>query len=108
MVNGLEILDDGTHLETEVKRATLDSAKVYCIVDHSAKNIYLWLGRAANVRRRFVGAQTAASVRSDVGVYYKVRSIDDGEEPNGFFDFLNSEVTGPSATKTTSPSQSHH
>ncbi|MGY5854369.1 MAG: hypothetical protein RTU92_12450 [Candidatus Thorarchaeota archaeon] len=108
MVNGLEILDDGTHLETDVKRATLDSTKVYCVVDYSAKNIYLWIGSTANVRLRFVGAQTAASVRSDVGVHYKVRSIDDGEEPNGFFDLLNGGVTGPGTTKPTSPSQSHH
>ncbi len=101
MVNGFEVLGDGTHAEVDVKRGTLDSAKVYCVVDHSNRNIFVWLGNSANVRLRFVGAQTASTVKSDLSVHYKVTSIDEGDEPNIFFHILDSSTSEPELEKTT-------
>ena len=101
MVNALEVLEDGTHTEVCMKSEALDSAKVYCVVDHTAKNIFIWLGQKANVRLRFVGAQTAASVRSDIGLHYKVLSIDEGEEPNSFIQVLNAPMPNVGTQQTT-------
>ena len=102
MVNCLEILEDGTNTEVCMKREALDSAKVYCVVDHSTKNIFIWLGQNANVRLRFVGAQTASNVRSEIGAHYKVLSIDEGSEPNSFFQVLDSPLPNVGTGQTTS------
>ena len=104
MTNGFEVLGDGTHIEVDVKSGALDSAKVYCVIDHSSRNIYIWLGRNANVRLRFVGAQTASNVRSDIGTHYKVLSIDEGDEPPNFFQVLDAPLPEISKSKTSSTS----
>ncbi len=88
MVTGYEVFEDGTLQELELTKETLDSTKVLCVVDDSSKSIYLWKGSQANIRRKFIGARVATNLRSEYGFNFKVRPVDEGEEPPTFFTAL--------------------
>jgi hypothetical protein len=88
MVNALEMQEDGTTLDVCLTKENLQADKVFCVVDNSNKSVYIWLGKEANVRKRFVGAQTASKIRGELSNGYRVRSLDQGEEPLDFFNSL--------------------
>lgn len=84
MVHGYEMLDDGSSREVNIERGALESDKVYCVIDQDGKNVFLWHGKRAGVRRKFVGARNAASIRAEQGMHFRVRPVDQGEEPPSF------------------------
>lgn len=86
MAIAYEMYDDGTTKEVQCARNELSDDGVYCIVDDNSKSIFLWKGRNADVRRKFVGAQAASQIRSRHGNGYRVHPIDAGEEPSDFWD----------------------
>ncbi len=88
MTLAYEMHDDGTSHEVEVTRQTLSSDNVYCIIDDANKNIYVWMGKNAGVRKRFVGAQTATSLRNEQGNGFRVRPEDEGEESSNFLNSI--------------------
>ena len=88
MVNALEMQDDGTSIEVCINRNSMTSDSVLCVIDDEGKNVFLWLGKEAPARKRFVGAQTAAKVRGEKGTGFRVRSLDEGHEPDQFFNSL--------------------
>ncbi|TFG34083.1 hypothetical protein EU527_05215 [Candidatus Thorarchaeota archaeon] len=88
MVNALEMKDDGTSISVCINRNRLPSDSVFCVVDNEGKNVFLWLGKEAPVRKRFVGAQTAGRLRDEQGTGFRVRSLDEGDEPPQFFNSL--------------------
>ncbi|RLI56853.1 MAG: hypothetical protein DRP09_04825 [Candidatus Thorarchaeota archaeon] len=89
MVEAFEMLEDGSSSPVVIARADLNSNCVYCIVDEPSKSVYLWIGKEAPVRKRFVGAQTASRIRQEQGSGFRVRSIDQGYEDKNFYDSLN-------------------
>ncbi|TFG33925.1 hypothetical protein EU527_05955 [Candidatus Thorarchaeota archaeon] len=91
MVNALEMQDDGTSKSVCLNKNTLVSDRVFCVVDNEGKNVFLWLGKEAPVRKRFVGAQTASKLRDEQGTGFRVRSLDEGSEPPQFFNSLEHE-----------------
>ena len=88
MVNALEMQDDGTSIEVCVNRNNLSSDRVLCVIDDEGKNVFLWLGKDAHVRKRFVGARTASKLRQEQGTGFRVRSLDEGDEPDQFFNSI--------------------
>jgi hypothetical protein len=88
MVNALEMQEDGTTLDVNITKESLHEDKVFCIIEDTNKNVYIWIGREANVRKRFVGAQVAGKIRGEMSNGYRVRSIDQGDEPADFFNSL--------------------
>ena len=93
MANGYQVQDDGTSIEVEVTRESLESENVYCIIDDVSKSIFIWKGRRSGVRKKFIGAQTANRMRSEHGTTFKVHSLDEGEEPAVFFSALSNNST---------------
>ncbi|MHA1903224.1 MAG: hypothetical protein ACXADL_01445 [Candidatus Thorarchaeota archaeon] len=89
MVIGYEVEEDGTLQEVELTKEDLSSTKVVCVVDDETKSIYLWKGTQAGVRRKFIGARVATNLRTEYGFQFKVRPLDEGEEPPTFFTALN-------------------
>ncbi len=89
MVVGYEVSEDGTLNEVELTKADLDSQMVVCVVDDETKSIYLWKGTQAGIRRKFIGARVATNLRTEYGFHFKVRAVDEGEEPPTFFTALN-------------------
>ncbi|MFW9954999.1 MAG: hypothetical protein ACFFD3_10645 [Candidatus Thorarchaeota archaeon] len=100
MVTGYEVLEDGTLNEVELSKEDLDSTKVVCVVDDETKSIYLWKGSQAGIRRKFIGARVATNLRTEYGFHFKVRPLDEGEEPPTFFSALNGSTA---ATKVMKP-----
>jgi hypothetical protein len=88
MANAFEMQEDGTSVEVNLSRESLQSDCVYGVVDESTKSIWLWIGKLAGVRKRFVGARTANKMRNDLGTGFRVKSIDEGEESPHFFSAL--------------------
>jgi hypothetical protein len=88
MVYGLELLDDGTSLEVDLKKSMMKSDKVYCVVDKVNKKIHLWTGQKADVRQRFVAALTASKLRTRYGLDFRVKPLNQGEESPSFLRFL--------------------
>ncbi len=88
MVEALEVQEDGTSLTVDITRESLQPDQVFCVVDNTNKNVYIWLGKEANVRKRFVGAQTAGKIRGELSTGFRVRSLDQGDEPAAFFNSL--------------------
>ena len=89
MVVGYEVQEDGTLNEIELTKDDLDSSLVVCVVDDETKSIYLWKGSQAGVRVKFIGARVATNLRTEYGFHFKVRPLDEGEEPPTFFTALN-------------------
>lgn len=102
MVLGYEVLEDGTLNEVELSKDELTSTIVVCVVDDETKSIYLWKGSQAGVRRKFIGARVATNLRTEYGFQFKVRSIDEGEEPPTFFTALDGTTV---ATRILKPGQ---
>ncbi len=88
MIVGFEIHPDGTHEEIEVSYNVLESTKAYCIVDERSQSIFLWKGKKTGVREKFVGAQVASRLRGQYGPQFKVRPLDEGEEPQTFLNII--------------------
>ncbi|MFW9794674.1 MAG: hypothetical protein ACFFEE_10255 [Candidatus Thorarchaeota archaeon] len=102
MVVGYEVLEDGTLNEVELTKDDLESTKVVCVVDDETKSIYLWKGTQAGVRRKFIGARVATNLRTEYGFHFKVRPLDEGEEPPTFFTALNGTTA---ATRVLKPGE---
>lgn len=88
MVVGYEVEEDGTLQEVEMTKESLESTKVVCVVDDETKSIYLWKGTQAGIRKKFIGARVATNLRTEYGFHFKVRPLDEGEEPPTFFTAL--------------------
>ncbi len=102
MVVGYEVLEDGTLNEVELTKDDLETTKVVCIVDDETKSIYLWKGTQAGIRRKFIGARVATNLRTEYGFNFKVRPLDEGEEPPTFFTALDGTTT---ATRVIKPGE---
>ena len=88
MATCFEVYDDGTSAEVKMSSTILSSDKTFCIIDCESNNIYLWKGRTTGVRKKFIGAQVASNLRAEHGFKFKVKPLDEGEEPEGFFGLL--------------------
>jgi hypothetical protein len=102
MVVGYEVLEDGTLNEVELTKDDLESTKVVCVVDDETKSIYLWKGTQAGIRRKFIGARVATNLRTEYGFHFKVRPLDEGEEPPTFFTALDGTTA---ATRVIKPGE---
>ncbi|MFW9862983.1 MAG: hypothetical protein ACFFEX_03095 [Candidatus Thorarchaeota archaeon] len=102
MVVGYEVMEDGTLNEVEISKADLDSQMVVCVVDDETKSIYLWKGTQAGIRRKFIGARVATNLRTEYGFHFKVRAVDEGEEPPTFFSALDGTTA---ATRVLKPGE---
>ncbi len=103
MVVGYEVSEDGTLNEVELTKDELESTKVVCVVDDETKSIYLWKGTQAGIRRKFIGARVATNLRTEYGFHFKVRPIDEGEEPPTFFTALNGTTAASRVIKPGEP-----
>lgn len=103
MVVGYEVLEDGTLNEVELTKDDLDSTKVVCVVDDETKSIYLWKGTQAGIRRKFIGARVATNLRTEYGFHFKVRPLDEGEEPPTFFTALDGTTAAERVLKPGEP-----
>ena len=61
-----------------------DSSSVFIIVDPLDKEIWMWIGENASIRKKFIATQNAPNIRDRYGVDFKIVTIDEGNEPLEF------------------------
>ncbi len=76
-------------LEDTTIKDMLDSNSIFIIVDPYDKNIWIWNGKKANVRLKFIASQKAPYIRDSHGIDFRIRSVDEDEESEEFKNFLN-------------------
>ena len=62
----------------------LDPISIFVIVDHGNKEVWIWHGENASIRKKFIAAQKATEIRDNYGVDFKISAIDEGSEPAEF------------------------
>ncbi|MHA1647240.1 MAG: hypothetical protein ACTSVU_08835 [Promethearchaeota archaeon] len=62
----------------------LNSDAVLYFVDSSKFRSYIWTGKEASIRMKFIGAQKASNVRDSIGPAIKISTIEQDEEPRSF------------------------
>jgi hypothetical protein len=70
----------------------LKSDMVVLVVDEIKKKIYIWKGENARVRRKFIAARKSQDLRGQLGLTFKVDSIDQGSEPSEFINIIGGPV----------------
>ncbi|WP_455142370.1 hypothetical protein [Candidatus Hodarchaeum mangrovi] len=66
----------------------LFTSQTYVMVNNSSKHIFLWIGKEAPVRLRFLGAYLAHKLQQRKGFTYRVISIDQENESDEFIKSL--------------------
>ena len=61
-----------------------DSFSIFIIVDPIDKEIWIWMGKNASIRKKFIATQNAPNIRDRYGVDFKIVTIDEGNEPLEF------------------------
>jgi hypothetical protein len=67
------------------KEKLSNETEVFIIVDDERKELWIWIGNQADVRTRFISSTVAASIRRMYGLSLRVRSADQGDEPEEFW-----------------------
>ena len=62
----------------------LVSSSIFIIVDPVVKEVFIWEGRKASVRKKFIATQNAPNIRDCYGVDFKIVTVDEGSEPSEF------------------------
>jgi hypothetical protein len=67
----------------------LNSDESYILCDDEERIVYLWKGKNARVRSKFIGARKMQDVRSQVGLNYRSISLDEEDvNPNEYPEFV--------------------
>lgn len=60
----------------------------FLFIDDKRKCVWLWFGRRTTIRDKFVAARISSTIRNRHGIYYKIKTIDQGYEPQEFKEWL--------------------
>ena len=73
----IEVEDGSIHM-------LFDHLSIYVIVDPVNKEVWIWHGENASIRKKFIAARKAPEIRNNYGVDFKISAIDEGNEPPEF------------------------
>ncbi len=57
---------------------------IFIIVDSLDKEIWMWIGKNASIRKKFIATQNAPNIRDKYGIDFKIKTVDEGNEPPEF------------------------
>ncbi|MFX0015433.1 MAG: hypothetical protein ACFFB2_12630 [Promethearchaeota archaeon] len=83
-----QVQDNGFFDPVTFKKENLKSSETFIFVDEGRKELWIWIGREADVRTRFISSTVAAEIRRLHGLTFRVRSADQGSEPSDFWKCL--------------------
>ena len=66
----------------------LDSSSIFLIVDPIGKEIWIWNGKEASIRKKFIASQDVPNIRDRYGVDFKTVAVDEGDEPSEFIKII--------------------
>ncbi len=61
-----------------------DKFSIFIIVDPRNKEIWMWIGENASIRKKFIATQNAPNIRDKYGIDFKIVTVDEGNEPLEF------------------------
>lgn len=94
-----QVQNDGNWDPIAFSRKKLKQKEVIILVNDERKELWIWIGKKADVRNRFISSTAAVEIRRLYGLTLRVRSADQGSEPPDFWNCINSippEGIGPS------------
>jgi len=101
-----KISEEGELVSVPLKDVELRIDEVFIFVEDNKKNIFIWKGIDAPVRKKFISARSAWKLRGELGPLYKVISIDQGEEPEDFLNLIKDlKISVKAAAPPTSPEE---
>ena len=93
-----QVQNDGFFDPVVFKKENLKSTEVFIFVEEGRKEIWIWIGEHADVRTRFISSTVASEIRGHYGMTFRIRSADQGGEPDDFWDCIDAvplEGIGP-------------
>lgn len=94
MTKCFEVLEDGALIEVRIDQKDMKSSSIYFIVDYDKNLIFLWKGKKVGIRKMFAGARAATKMRTEIGLEFEVRPIDEGDEPYDFSNLFSQNYFG--------------
>jgi len=82
--NEIKVIENPIHI-------LLDSSSIFIIVDPIDKAIWVWEGREAGIRKKFIATQNASKIRDKHGIDFKIIAVDEGDEPSNFKEIIGLE-----------------
>jgi len=67
----------------DFKDALITSSAVL-IVNHDDKSVILWIGKGSSTRTKFAAARSSRRLLTERGLSYRVKTCDEGDEPDWF------------------------
>ncbi len=98
MVECFKVLEDGALKPVDGFNQESDS--VYLLVDHENRNIFLWKGKDAGVRLKFIGSRAMSEKRQDLGYHYQMHVLDQDDESPLFLAAITGEPVETSPKKS--------
>lgn len=74
-----EIKDNDDPIHT-----VFDHFSIFIIVDPLDKEIWMWIGENASIRKKFIATQNAPTIRDKYGIDFRIVTVDEGNEPPEF------------------------
>ncbi len=68
----------------------LKAEAVFILVGVEKKKIWIWIGKGAAVKTRFIASTAATEIRRIYGLTYRVQTVDQGEEAREFLECIES------------------
>ncbi|MHA1205953.1 MAG: hypothetical protein ACTSSO_00115 [Candidatus Hodarchaeales archaeon] len=85
-----QVTSDGHWDPVAFSKRNLKVKEVFIIVDDERREIWIWVGTGASVKTRFISSTAATEIRRHYGFTYRVKTADQGVEPQNFHDCINS------------------
>jgi hypothetical protein len=63
---------------------------VFILVDDEKRKIWIWIGKGAAVKTRFISSTAATEIRRLYGLTFRVQTVDQGEEAKEFVECIES------------------
>ncbi|NVM46046.1 MAG: hypothetical protein HWN79_14110 [Candidatus Lokiarchaeota archaeon] len=57
---------------------------IFIVVDPLNKEIWMWIGENASIRKKFIATQNVPNIRDKYGIDFKIVTVDEGNEPPKF------------------------
>ena len=85
-----QVTSDGHWDPVAFSKRKLKAKQAFIIVDDERREIWIWLGKETTVKTRFITSTGATEIRRHYGLTYRVKTADQGDEPQNFLDCINS------------------
>ncbi len=77
-------------------KESLVSHSAVMIVNHNDKLVVLWIGKGSSTRSKFAAARASRRFLTERGLSYRVKTCDEGDEPDWFDNLFKIKVSGRS------------